>query len=125
MGRLKHQGRTALIMLSVLGMFTIGFALSPNVPVSCIMLFLAGAALMSVFSTVTSLVQLIVPDHMRGRVMSVYNLALRGGGPVGNLLVGGILIPHFAAPHAFALLGILEIVLAAYFLLVNRRVAVL
>ena len=125
MGRLKHQGRTALLMLAVLGLFTIGFALSPNVPVSCIMLFLAGAALISVFSTVTSLVQVIVPDHMRGRVMSVYNLAVRGGGPMGSLIVGGMLIPRFAAPHTFALLGILEIVLAAYFLLINRRVAVL
>ncbi|MGH9594160.1 MAG: MFS transporter, partial [Bryobacteraceae bacterium] len=125
LGRLKHQGRTALLMLAVLGLFTIGFALSPNVPVSCIMLFLAGASLMSVFSTVTSLVQLIIPDHMRGRVISVYNLALRGGGPMGSLIVGGILIPRFAAPHTFAFLGILEIVLAGYFLLINRRVAVL
>jgi MFS family permease len=125
MGRLKHQGRTALLMLAVLGLFTIGFALSPDVPTSCIMLFLCGAALMSVFSSVTSLVQVIVPDNMRGRVMSVYNLALRGGGPMGSLIVGGILIPHFKAPHTFALLGILEIVLAAYFLLINRRVAVL
>jgi MFS family permease len=123
MGRLKHQGRTALVMLAVLGLCTIGFALSPNVPVSCVMLFLCGAALMSVFSTVTSLVQVIVPDHMRGRVMSVYNLALRGGGPVGSLLVGGVLVPRLTAPNTFALLGALEILLAAFFLFVNRRVA--
>jgi MFS family permease len=124
LGRLKHQGRTALLMLAVLGILTIGFALSPNVPLACIMLFLCGAALMSVFSTVTSLVQLIIPDHMRGRVMSVYNLALRGGGPMGSLIVGA-LIPHFTAPRTIAFLGLLEIVLAAYFLLINRRVAVL
>lgn len=123
-GRLKHQGRTALIMLSVLGVMTTGFALSPSVVVSCLMLFLAGGSLMAVFSMVTTLVQMITPDDMRGRVMSVYNLALRGGGPVGGLIVGS-LIPHFTAPVTIACAGLLQIVLAGYFLLVNRRVAVL
>jgi predicted MFS family arabinose efflux permease len=123
-GRLKHQGRTALIMLSVLGVMTTGFALSPSVVVSCLMLFLAGGSLMAVFSMVTTLVQMITPDDMRGRVMSVYNLALRGGGPVGGLIVGS-LIPHFMAPVTIACAGLLQIVLAGYFLLVNRRVAVL
>jgi hypothetical protein len=56
--------------------------------------------------------------------MSVYNLALRGGGPVGGLIVGS-LIPHFTAPITIAIAGGLQILLAAYFLTVNRRVAVL
>ena len=95
LGRLKRKGAAALIMLAVLGVFTMAFALSPSVPVACVMLFLAGASLMAVFSMVTTLVQMIIPDDMRGRVMSVYNLALRGGGPVGGLLVGTLMIPHF------------------------------
>ena len=32
-----------------------------------------------------SLVQLIVPDHLRGRVMSIYMVAFRGGMPLGSL----------------------------------------
>jgi sugar phosphate permease len=103
---------------------TTGFALSPSVPISCLMLFLAGGSLMAVFSMVTTLVQMIIPDNMRGRVMSVYNLALRGGGPVGSLIVGA-LIPHFTAPVTIACAGVLQIVLALYFLLVNRRVVAL
>ena len=44
-----------------------------------VLLFLTGAALMVVvFSTVTSLIQLIAPDEMRGRVMSIYMVAFRG-----------------------------------------------
>lgn len=124
LGRLKRPGRSAILMLSVLGVLTTGFALSPSVPISCLMLFLAGGSLMAVFSMVTTLVQMIIPDDMRGRVMSVYNLALRGGGPVGSLIVGA-LIPHFTAPVTIACAGVLQVVLALYFLVVNRRVAVL
>lgn len=124
LGRLKRPGRSAILMLSVLGVLTTGFALSPSVPISCLMLFLAGGSLMAVFSMVTTLVQMIIPDNMRGRVMSVYNLALRGGGPVGSLIVGA-LIPHFTAPVTIACAGVLQIVLALYFLLVNRRVVAL
>ena len=123
-GKTKHQGRNALFGLSLLGVFTAGFALSKSIPLSCVMLFLAGASLMSVFSMLTTLVQMIIPDDMRGRVMSVYNLALRGGGPVGNLIVGA-LIPHFTAPVTIAVAGGLQILLAVYFLTVNRRVAAL
>jgi predicted MFS family arabinose efflux permease len=123
-GRLKRQGRAVLIMLAVLGVMTIGFALSPSVPAACVMLFLTWASLMPVFSMVTTLVQMITPDDMRGRVMSVYNLALRGGGPVGSLIVGS-LIPHFTAPITIACAGVLQVGLAGYFFLVNRRVAAL
>ena len=48
---------------------------------------------MIVFSTVTSLVQLIAPNEMRGRVMSIYMLAFRGGMPLrqpGQRLAGDI-----------------------------------
>jgi len=122
LSRVKRRGRAALIMLSVLGVLTTAFALSPAVPISCLMLFLAGGALMAVFSMVTTLVQMITPDDMRGRVMSVYNLALRGGGPVGSLIVGS-LIPHFTAPVTIACAGALQVLLAVYFFVVNRRVA--
>ena len=53
-----------------------------------ILLFFTGAALMMVFSTVTSLVQLIAPNEMRGRVMSIYMVAFRGGMPLGSLVSG-------------------------------------
>ncbi len=36
----------------------------------------------------TSLVQLIVPDHLRGRVVSIYMVAFRGGMPLGSLATG-------------------------------------
>ena len=52
------------------------------------LLFFAGAALLVVFSLTASLVQLAVPDELRGRVMSIYLMAFRGGLPVGSLVSG-------------------------------------
>lgn len=117
----RHQGRNALVALAALGVFTAGFAFSRNVYVASLMLFLAGIALMSVFNMITSLVQLIVPDDMRGRVMSVYNLAVRGGGPIGSLVVG-YLIPLYTARYVIAGAGALLLCLGIYSLLFNRRV---
>jgi len=71
---------------------------------------------------VNSLVQLITPNEMRGRVMSVYNSAFRGGMPMGNLLTGW-LVPMFTAPVVLAANGLMLVVLALYFLLVQRKVA--
>ncbi len=123
-GKMQHQGRNALIALCILGFMMIGFALAPHLYIACGMIFLAGASLMSVFSMVASLVQLITPDDMRGRVMSIYNLAFRGGGPFGALLVGA-LIPRFTAPVTIACAGAAMIVLGVTFLLTQRRVTAL
>jgi predicted MFS family arabinose efflux permease len=122
LGRSRHQGRNALLALAMLGVLTFAFALSPTVPIACGMIFLAGIALMSVFSMITSLVQIIVPDDMRGRVMSVYNLAVRGGGPIGSLVVG-YLIPIYTARYVVAGAGVLLLCLGLYFFIFNRRVA--
>ena len=84
-------------MLIILGAGIAGFSLSKRLPVSYAMLLLVGASMMAVFATVTSLVQLIVTNEMRGRVMSVYNFAFRGGMPMGNL-VSGWLVPAYTAP---------------------------
>jgi len=87
-------------------------------------LVLSGAAMMGVFSMVSSLVQLITPNEMRGRVMSVYNLAFRGGMPLGSLVTGW-LVPIYSAPRVLAVNGLLLVAVGIYFLLVQRRVATL
>jgi hypothetical protein len=67
---------------------------------------------------------LITTNEMRGRVMSVYNFAFRGGMPMGNLL-SGWLVPVFTAPVVLTLNGVLLILMALYFQLVQRRLAAL
>ena len=124
LGNGKHKGRIALVMLTCLGAAISGFALSTSIWLSCLMLFISGVSLISVFTLVNSLVQLITTNDMRGRVMSVYNFAFRGGMPMGNLLTGW-LVPIFSAPGVLAVNGVLLMAVALYFLGVQRRVATL
>lgn len=124
LGRMQRQGRAALLMLSGLGILITAFALSKTLWLSAVLVFIAGAALMGVFATVSSLVQLITPDAMRGRVMSVYNVAFRGGMPIGSLIMGK-LVASFTAPAVLACNGVLLALLGLYFLTIQRRVAAL
>src|SRR6202023_1780700 len=124
MGNIQNKGRVALTTLISLGAGITGFSFSRSLPLSYAMLVLVGASMMAVFATVTSLVQLITTNEMRGRVMSVYNCAFRGGMPMGNLL-SGWLVPMFTAPVVLGVNGLLLVLVALYFLLVQRRVAAL
>jgi predicted MFS family arabinose efflux permease len=124
MGNMRNKGRFALAMLICLGVGISGFSLSKYLPLSFAMLVFVGASMMAVFATVTSLVQLITTNEMRGRVMSVYNCAFRGGMPMGNLLTGW-LVPMFSAPAVLGVNGLVLVLVAAYFLLVQRKVAAL
>ncbi|HEY1732103.1 MAG TPA: MFS transporter [Terriglobales bacterium] len=124
LGNIKNKGRFAIIALICLGGAISAFALSKKLPLSYATLIIVGAAMMAVFATVTSLVQLITTNEMRGRVMSVYNCAFRGGMPMGNLL-SGWLVPIFSAPLILSINGVLLIFMALYFLVIQRRVAAL
>lgn len=122
MSNIRSKGRAALLILTLLGGITIAFSASKIFWVSCVILFLGGAALISVFTLVASLVQLQTTDEMRGRVMSVYNVAFRGGMPFGNLTSGRLMELH-GAPFILAINGTLLIALALYFLVVQRKIA--
>ena len=109
-------------MLLFVGCGMTAFALSKNLIASCVLLFFCGAGLLSAFAMISSLVQLITSDEMRGRVMSVYNVAFRGGMPLGSV-VSGWLIPIYSAPTVIAANGLLLFLLGAYFWIFQRRVA--
>ena len=114
------QARRALAVMALLGIFITAFGLSKNLWLSVALVFAAGACLMIVFAANSSVVQLYVEDAMRGRVMSVYNVAFRGGMPIGSV-VCGFLIKQTSAPAVMALNGIFVVVIAFYFLFVERK----
>lgn len=118
--RLKRQDRMTLLILISLGITTAGFALSKWLPLSCALIFLGGAAIMASASLMLSLAQLIATDEMRGRVMSVYNLAFRAGMPLGALALGRI-IPVVGISAALSGAGLMLVVVSGYFLLIRRR----
>lgn len=123
-GKHKRMGMSVLLMIIGLGVLIAAFARSRSFLLSCVLIFLSGALLLAVFTSISSLVQLIAPDNMRGRVISVYNVAFRGGMPFGSLIVGA-LVKEFTAPVVLTWNGVLLTILGLYFLFVQRKVATL
>lgn len=79
----KNAGRNLLVAVLGFGLATIGFAFSTNVYLSFIMLFLTGA-----FDNVSvvirqTILQLMTPDHMRGRVSSVNQIFISSSNEIG------------------------------------------
>jgi len=106
MGRFPRMGSMALIVQVGLGAVIVAFALSSIPVLSYALLFLAGIGQIVVFSLANSLVQLVVPNEMRGRVMSIYMVAFRGGMPLGSL-TAGYFANVFSAPAVLAVNGVL------------------
>ncbi len=119
-----HQGRNkwqlAVINLIVLGFLVVAFAMSKLLILSYIILFFCSATLISTFALVSSLVQEIVADDMRGRVMSVYNMAFRGGMPFGAL-ISSLYVKSYGAPLVVAVNGVLLACLGLYFLVIRKK----
>ena len=121
LGRFDRMGRSLLQIQIVFGGIVAAFALLPIGGPSYLLLFLGGMALLMIFSLTNSLVQLTVPDELRGRVISIYLVAFRGGMPLGSL-VSGTLITQYSAPAVIAVNGCLLSLVAALFLLGHREV---
>jgi MFS family permease len=115
LGRFRHMGLALLLIQLAFGVLITAFALSRVFWLSNLLLFLAGAALICVFSMTAALVQLIVPDNLRGRVVSIYMVAFRGGMPLGSL-ASGYAASLTSAPLVLAINGALVSVVAIYFL---------
>jgi MFS family permease len=81
------------------------FAMSRSLALSYILLFLMGMAIIILFASITSLVQLGTTEEMRGRTMSIFMLAFRGGMPLGGLAIG-TLAEQFTPQHALLGAGI-------------------
>lgn len=115
LGKFRRMGLTALLVQVTYGLFILAFAISRVLWLSDLLLFLTGVSLMVVFSTVTSLIQLTTPNEMRGRVMSIYLVAFRGGMPLGSL-VSGYFATFVGAPLVIGINGVLLVCVALYFL---------
>lgn len=121
--RLRRQGFIVLLALIGHGVSIAAFALSRWLLLSCLLIFLSGTAMMASASLMLSLVQAIVADQMRGRVMSVYNLTFRLGIPLGGLALGK-LIPVLGVSTALAGSGLALIGVAVYVAIALREVAI-
>ncbi|MFN0073098.1 MAG: MFS transporter [Chloroflexota bacterium] len=92
----------------------IGFSVSSWYPVAVVLLMITGACSQMFFTTSTAVLQTIVPDRLRGRIMSIYLLD-RAVMPIGSVIAGAI-AAAWGAPLALGLLagiGIVAILLVA------------
>jgi MFS family permease len=121
LGKFKGMGPTLLTLQLVFGALLALFAVTRVIWISAGLLFGAGACMVMVFATLSSLVQLIAPNEMRGRVMSIYMVAFRGGMPLGSL-VAGYAATLTSAPAVLTVNGLLLSLVAAWFLLKSQGV---
>ena len=115
-GRVPRKGRLALLLQLAFAVFLVAFAFSRVLAISMIIAFFAGACIVGVISMYSSLVQLSTTDAMRGRVMSIFMLAFRGGMPLGNLLAGWM-AQRWSISFALGVNGVVLAIIAALFVL--------
>ena len=115
-GHAPGRARLMLLAFASFGAFTVAASLSRWQSLSMVLLVGSGFTLTTAFSTLNSLVQEMAPDALRGRVLSIFGVAFRGGGPVGSLaagfLVRGAGAPLVMAGYAAVLLTIALALLA-------------
>jgi MFS family permease len=87
---MKHAGRSLLLAVTGFGVATIVFGLSTSFPLSVAMLFLTGV--LDNISVVVrhSMIQLLTPDHMRGRVSAVNGMFISVSNEVGDIESGSV-----------------------------------
>ena len=121
LGKFKGMGKTVLILQLALGILVALFAVTRLIWVNAVLLFAGGVCMVMVFSLLASLVQLIAPNAMRGRVMSIYMVAFRGGMPLGSLAAGW-LATVVSTPAVLTANGVLLAGVAAWFLMHSHGV---
>jgi MFS family permease len=89
----------------LVGVAEIALGLSQLFALSLLLMFLVGLGAIAMAATVNTTIQLAVPDHLRGRTMSVYTTVFAGSTPVGGLLMGYV-ASRFGVAEAMLLGGV-------------------
>ena len=110
----RGLGRLIVITCAGFGLSLIIFAASKNFWLSTTLLIPVGFCIMLQMACSNTLIQTMVPDVLRGRVMSVYSMMFMGMAPFGALL-GGALADRLGAPWTVAIGGAASIVGAILF----------
>ena len=87
-GKMGHKGRRLFGGAFGYCVSIAAFAIAPSLYPACVCLFAGGYSLLTFLTTANTLVQTTAPDELRGRVFSLYSLALIGTAPLGALLIG-------------------------------------
>ncbi len=120
LGDFKRKGWSVLCGSFAFSLCLIGFSLSTNVTMSLIFTFGMGFAIVFAVAVTNMLLQQLVTDEMRGRVMSMFILSFIGAMPIGNLIAGAASV-RFGAPHTLATGGLIIALFSIIVTLTNER----
>jgi MFS family permease len=120
LGDFKRKGWSVLGGAFAFGVCLIAFGLSTHLVLSLIFLFAVGFAIVTSVAVTNTLLQQLVTDEMRGRVMSMFILSFIGTMPIGNLL-GGAVSHRYGAPMTLAAGGLAIVVYVTIVAIRNRR----
>lgn len=112
LGNFRRKGWFVLGGMLAFALGLVGFALSATVPFSLAFLFALGFAVVCSVAVTNTLLQQLVTDEMRGRVMSMFILSFIGTMPVGNLIAGAA-ADRFGAPRTLAAGGLIVAAIVA------------
>jgi MFS family permease len=107
-------GKLIVLGPAILGLGLIGFAWSRLLPLSLLTMLFVGLGTIIQIASSNTVLQTIVEEDKRGRVMSLYTMSFLGTIPFGNL-VGGALARHIGAPLTLVIDGIVCIIGSIYF----------
>jgi MFS family permease len=113
LNNVQNKGKIMLSAVFLLGISLMAFSQSKSMELSLVILAFTGASQMVYLTTNQTILQLSIPDHLRGRVMGIYMLS-QGMMPLGGL-VGGAFADATSAPTAVLVMGALVCAMAAFF----------
>ena len=120
LGDFRRKGWLVLAGAMMFGLGITGFALSSKLSLSLLFLFILGFAIVISVATTNTLLQKLVTDQMRGRVMSMFILSFMGTMPIGNILAGTA-SNHFGPPLTLAFGGVVVTMVAVGVSIFNKR----
>ena len=120
-GNRPGRGKRLLLAMIAYGVFTAAAMACRVEWMAMALLVLSGITMVTAFSTLNALVQENAPDELKGRILSIYGLAFRGGLPLGALLAG-VLVRPYGAPAVIGAFSLSVAALAAGTLAWNARI---
>jgi MFS family permease len=115
------SGRLMLGGLGIVGVALATFALSRSLPLSMLALAVMGTCQVAYYSTTNTLIQVLVPARLRGRVLSLYLLTSIGLIPIANL-IGGALAEAFGVDVVLAAGGLITLAVVLTVLVLEPRI---
>lgn len=88
LGSIKYKGKLLTLASIIFPIGVILWSLTNVLPLSLLLISIAGGGFMVLLIMANTLIQLTVSDHLRGRVMGLYTFAIFGLLPIGALLAG-------------------------------------